>query len=116
MQLRDDLIDYINNRALINKSPFRDFETNKKRLPILLAYRFGNEVERKTIRELLFKKTLNNSDKETLSSIVSNEMVVSYLNNLNTSLLNSAKNSFEKVLANDKTKKIISLILNQIDV
>src|SRR5215213_8355129 len=116
MQIRDDLLDYVNDKDLINKIPFRDFETKKKRLPLLLAYRFGSSEERKTIERLLDKGSLNENEKNILASFISNEIVISYIADLKNKLVGAAKNHFQKVGARESTNQIISEIISQIDV
>lgn len=116
MQLRDDLLDYVNDKDLINKEPFRDFETNKKRLPIILAYRLGTQSEKELIRNLFNKEKLSDEEKSSLSSIVSNELVLAYLENLNTKLIETAKNSFEKTNSSKQVQEIVTQIFKQIDV
>jgi geranylgeranyl pyrophosphate synthase len=115
MQVRDDLLDYVNNRALINKEPFRDFETKKKRLPIIIAYRFGNKNDKETIQYLLKKEKLNEDDKIKLSSLISDDFVLGYINKLKKELLQTAISSFHKVNATKNSKVIIDQIIRQID-
>lgn len=115
MQVRDDLLDYVNNRALINKEPFRDFETKKKRLPIIIAYRFGNKNDKETIQYLLKKEKLNEDDKIKLSSLISDDFVLGYINKLKKELLQTAISSFHKVNATKNSKVIIDQIIQQID-
>lgn len=38
-QIRDDLIDYIGNEYIIGKPPYRDLLRQKKRLPLIIAYK-----------------------------------------------------------------------------
>lgn len=115
MQVRDDLLDYVNNRALINKEPFRDFETKKKRLPIIIAYRFGNKNDKEIIQYLLKKEKLNEDDKIKLSSLISDDFVLGYINKLKKELLQTALSSFHKVNATKNSKVIIDQIIQQID-
>lgn len=115
MQVRDDLLDYVNNRALINKEPFRDFETKKKRLPIIIAYRFGNKNDKETIQYLLKKEKLNEDDKIKLSSLISDDFVLGYINKLKKKLLQTAITNFHKVNAKKNTKALFDQIIKQID-
>jgi geranylgeranyl pyrophosphate synthase len=115
LQIRDDLLDYINNRDLINKEPFRDFETGKKRLPILIAYRFSSDKERNKIKELLKKGILQDEDKKFLAELINNEIVLGFIGKLKNDLLKTAQNNFNMVGANDSVKPIIEEIIQQID-
>lgn len=116
MQIRDDLLDYVNNRALINKEPFRDFETKKKRLPIIIAYRFGNESDKETIKRLFAKEILNEADKAKLSALINDEFVLGYINKLKNELLETAMVNFQKINVKKDTQIIIDQIIRQIDV
>ena len=115
MQIRDDLLDYVNDSALINKEPFRDFETKKKRLPIIIAYRFGNESNRETIKRLFTKEILSEADKATLSTLINDEFVLGYINKLKNELLETAMVNFQKINAKKDTQIIIDQIFRQID-
>jgi geranylgeranyl pyrophosphate synthase len=116
MQVRDDLLDYIDNKELINKEPFRDFETNKKRLPIIIAYRFGSDSEKNTINELLKKDDLSKEDKSTLSSLINNDFVLGYIDKLKKELLDKAMVNFKIVNATKDVEIIIDQIIQQLDV
>lgn len=116
MQVRDDLLDYIDNKELINKEPFRDFETNKKRLPIIIAYRFGSDSEKNTINELLKKDDLSKEDKSTLSSLINNDFVLGYIDKLKKELLDKAMVNFKNVNATKDVEIIIDQIIQQLDV
>ncbi len=116
MQVRDDLLDYIDNRELLNKEPFRDFETNKKRLPIIIAYRFGTDDEKKIIKDLLKKGKLTDKDKVVLTSLINNDFVLGYIDKLKNELLDNAMANFKKVNATEEVAEIISQIIKQLDV
>lgn len=116
MQVRDDLLDYVDNKDLINKEPFRDFETNKKRLPIIIAYRFGSEEEKSTINELLKKDDLSKEDKTTLSAIINNDFILGYIDKLKKELLDKAMVNFKTINATQEVEIIIDQIIQQLDV
>lgn len=116
MQVRDDLLDYIDNKELINKEPFRDFETNKKRLPIIIAYRFGSDAEKNIINELLKKDDLSKEDKSALSSLINNDFVLGYIDKLKKELLDKAMTNFKIVNATKDAEIIIDQIIQQLDV
>lgn len=116
MQVRDDLLDYIDNKELINKKPFRDFETNKKRLPIIIAYRFGSVEEKTIINELLKKGDLAKEDKTTLSSLINTDFVLGYIDKLKKELLDMAMVNFKTINAKQEVEIIIDQIIQQLDV
>jgi geranylgeranyl pyrophosphate synthase len=110
MQVRDDMIDYVNDKSLINKEPFRDFETHKKRLPIIVAYRFGQEDEKKIIRELFDKNHLTDVDKTMLASFVKTDFVLGYIGKVINELLAKAMLNIEKANIEEKSLSIIKQI------
>ena len=116
MQVRDDLLDYVDNKDLINKEPFRDFETNKKRLPIIIAYRFGSEEEKNIINELLKKGDLSKEDKTVLSAIINNDFILGYIDKLKKELLDKAMVNFKTINATQEVEIIIDQIIQQLDV
>ena len=116
MQVRDDLLDYIDNNELINKEPFRDFETNKKRLPIIIAYRFGSDDEKNTINLLLKKGDLAKEDKIILSSLINTDFVLGYIDKLKKELLDKAMVNFKTIKSTQEVEIIIDQIIQQLDV
>ena len=116
MQIRDDVLDYIDNKSLINKEPFRDFETNKKRLPIIIAYRFGQEDEKKKIKELFLKDHLTNDDKAILSSFVNTDFVLGYIDKFKNELLDKAMCNIKSINIEKKSLLLINQIIKQLDV
>lgn len=102
MQIRDDLIDYVNDNTLINKRPLRDFSSRKLRLPISLAYKFASGEERKRIEGLYNNGILNESDAKFISDMVFKEEVLIYLENVLSELKNNAQKSFCKIKTQNK--------------
>jgi geranylgeranyl pyrophosphate synthase len=116
MQVRDDVLDYIDNKDLINKEPFRDFETNKKRLPIIIAYRFGQDNEKKLIKELFEKEQLTDEDKALLSSLVNTDFVLGYIDKFKNELLLKAMSCVQRIDISDDALLIINQLIKQLDV
>ena len=114
MQLRDDIIDYINSKETINKLPFRDFEQKKKRLPLILAYKFATVNERFLIDELLKKDRLSNEERKLISDLILNKDAVVYSNNVMLKLKESLFENFNKLNTSENSKEIISEIVNNI--
>ena len=88
----------------------------KKRLPIIIAYRFGNNDDKKIIKRLLKKEFLSENDKTKLSSLINNEFVLGYINKLKNELLKTAMINFQKINANKETLIIIDQMIQQINV
>lgn len=114
MQLRDDIIDYINSRETINKLPFRDFEQKKKRLPLILAYKFATDDERTSIDELLKKDQLADDERKLISDLIFKKEAILYSKNVMLKLKESLFENFDKLNPNERSKEIISEIVNNI--
>ena len=82
MQIRDDLIDFIDDEAIIDKTPFLDIIQNKKRLPLIILYSYASIEDKKRINDIMGKSKLSADDKQLASRLLSNEFVVSYLSDL----------------------------------
>jgi octaprenyl-diphosphate synthase len=63
-QLVDDALDYGGNRARLGKNVGDDFREGKITLPVILAFRRGNEEERNFWRRVLEKGESNDQDLE----------------------------------------------------
>jgi len=116
MQIRDDVIDYIDDKSIINKEPFRDFETQKKRLPIIIAYRFGQEDEKRVIRELFSKNCLTDADRAALSALVQTDFVLGYIGKVLNELLVKAMLNIEKANIGEKTLSTIKQLMGLLNV
>jgi geranylgeranyl pyrophosphate synthase len=67
-QIRDDLIDYIDDEFTTGKPPFGDFVRRKKRLPLIIAYK---NHKNKLIKILANKNNVINCKKEIVELITS---------------------------------------------
>jgi len=114
MQLRDDIIDYINSKETINKLPFRDFEQKKKRLPLILAYKFATDDERTSINELLKKDQLEDDERKLISDLIFKKEAILYSNNVMLKLKESLFENFNKLGTSEYSENIISEIVNNI--
>lgn len=81
LQIRDDFIDYIDEESMIHKPAFGDFTRQKKRLPLILAYKYFPQKV-KTLQN----STLDRSTKCELLTLVSHPQikvdVVTIINNI----------------------------------
>ncbi|HRP91006.1 MAG TPA: polyprenyl synthetase family protein [Edaphocola sp.] len=115
MQLRDDLLDYINDVDAINKKPLRDFTTRKLRLPLFLAYKFSNDFERNRMDELYNSKIHNEEDIDFICNQVFKEEVVIYIENLLNSLKTASSKHFELIDSeNSKIKSVFYTLINNV--
>ena len=60
-QLKDDALDYIGNKNSLGKNTGNDFLEGKVTLPVILAYRRGNNKERKFFEDI-FNNRIRNKD------------------------------------------------------
>ena len=60
-QLKDDALDYIGNKNSLGKNTGNDFLEGKVTLPVILAYRRGNNEERKFFEDV-FNNRIRNKD------------------------------------------------------
>ena len=59
-QLKDDALDYIGNKNSLGKNTGNDFLEGKVTLPVILAYRRGNNKERKFFEDIFNNRIRNN--------------------------------------------------------
>jgi geranylgeranyl diphosphate synthase type II len=107
MQLRDDLLDFIDSDSTINKTPFRDVSQKKKRLPLMIAYRLADSRTRTEIAGYFEKQELSKDDKTRLSNIVLDERILLYLNRL---LSDLKKNAMEKFRDVDPPRFLVGVV------
>lgn len=69
-QMRDDLLDYIQDENITWKTPFLDFRRKKKRLPLIVGWRNATREERRKIIKLHKKEKLTDGDYMTITSIL----------------------------------------------
>ncbi len=75
-QIRDDLIDYIDDEKLIGKTPFNDFYNRKKRLPLLAAYNVAGEKGKKAIKNMLKKDQIERKEITSILHMISDSSVI----------------------------------------
>jgi geranylgeranyl pyrophosphate synthase len=107
MQIRDDTIDFIDNSLIINKSPYSDLEKKKKRLPLLLAYRKADPIQKDKLLCILEKDNLSIEEKHYVSQLVSDESVLYYIDTVIQSIKNKALQDLSRV---NKSKQFIGII------
>ena len=69
-QIRDDLIDYILDEEYTWKTPLLDFKKNKKRIPMIIAWKNATDEEKNKILKLQKKDNLEDSDYIKILSII----------------------------------------------
>jgi len=69
-QLVDDVLDYSGDESKLGKSVGDDFREGKITLPVVLAYRRGNEAEREFWRRVLQEGEIDDGDLERAISLV----------------------------------------------
>jgi geranylgeranyl pyrophosphate synthase len=92
-QVRDDLIDYLNEEPLTGKPPFVDLERKKKRLPLLIARRvYGKDVEK-----LFEKLSTNPSIRDEIIQKVTSKKVVRLIKQVQSPLASKALTAIESL-------------------
>lgn len=69
-QIRDDLIDYILDEKYTWKTPLLDFKRNKKRIPLIIAWKNATEEEKNEIVKLQKRDGLEETDYMKILSII----------------------------------------------
>jgi geranylgeranyl diphosphate synthase type I len=114
MQLRDDFLDFIDNEDLIDKTPFLDIIQNKKRLPIILSYRYASPSEKDRLISLLGKANLTSDEKSFLHELLRRDFVTSYISQLEQTLKEAALGDLEASGLCEEQKTILRIILHDI--
>lgn len=111
LQIRDDLIDYIDSEKETWKTPFLDFSRKKKRLPLLLAMRNSSKTEKLFLQSLLKKKMLSKRDKENIVQIVTKRGNVEAIKTILEELKNKAWSSIKSRQLNSSIKSVLKDVL-----
>ncbi|HHT9126708.1 MAG TPA: polyprenyl synthetase family protein [Candidatus Brocadiia bacterium] len=90
-QIRDDLIDYIYNDSLIQKGPFNDLFTKRRRLPLLVAYWEGTSLEKRQIEGILRKNKLTHKDALVITEMIVSQKVKKRILSISGKIADSAK-------------------------
>lgn len=85
-QIRDDLIDYLNDESLTGKPPFIDLARKKKRIPLLIAH----QVYGKAFKTLFDNIQSNQSIREEIIHKVTSKKVVHFIRQIQKSLAKKA--------------------------
>jgi octaprenyl-diphosphate synthase len=78
MQVRDDFLDYLNDEETIEKTPFVDIHSGKKRFPIIVAYKFCSPDDRIRLANVIGKRQLSDEEKEFVLRVVLSPRVLNY--------------------------------------
>jgi geranylgeranyl pyrophosphate synthase len=111
-QIRDDLIDYINDETLIRKSPFSDLISKRRRLPLLVAYWESSSSEKKEIDRILDKKNIMRSDILKIIDIITTNKVKNRIRNISYKLYKTAKTQLAQL---PKSEPATSLFIKLLD-
>ena len=90
-QIRDDLIDLVDDEALIGKTAFSDLRARKRRLPIIIAFQYADQGQRRTIDQMFQKKRLSRKDIDDLLTIIVTKRVMDRIRQLVDDLAGQAK-------------------------
>jgi geranylgeranyl pyrophosphate synthase len=96
-QIRDDLIDYLDNEKTIGKPPLLDLVRGKKRLPLLLAWKMGTQDDRDRLSELAGSGAPQNRDRRWLTATITTDEVVGRVRLIVDDLAMKAREQLEKL-------------------
>jgi octaprenyl-diphosphate synthase len=82
MQIRDDIVDYINDPSIINKEPLLDFKQGHKKLPLVTAYHHASKLEQQEILALLAQSDYSDEDIARIQQLILNPNALDYQANL----------------------------------
>jgi heptaprenyl diphosphate synthase len=78
IQMRDDLIDYINDSSIINKEPLLDFKHGHKKLPLVTAYHHSTILEKQEILALMQQSDYSPEDITRIQKLILNPSALAY--------------------------------------
>jgi octaprenyl-diphosphate synthase len=78
MQMRDDLVDYINDPEIINKEPLLDFKYGHKKLPLVSAYNHADKLGQQEILALLQQSDYSPEDITRIQKLILNPSALAY--------------------------------------
>lgn len=79
MQIRDDLLDFADDAALLNKEPLLDLKYGKKKVPIVFAFHHASAVNRHELARLTEQGGYNRQDMEKIRDFIFNPAAISHL-------------------------------------
>jgi geranylgeranyl pyrophosphate synthase len=107
-QIRDDLIDYMEEENLTHKTPFLDLCQRKRRLPLILAYHKSPEI----VARILRKRSMGKKDRDIVLGLIISSAVIDPIKQLVNELRSKAIQCLEDVAypgAKGLLKEIIAL-------
>ena len=94
-QIRDDYIDYIDNKTKIGKTPFTDIRNRRLKFPIILAYKYANQKDKVKLEKILGKRDLTTYDKERIVRLIFNteaiKEAIKFIKNLEADIVKNIK-------------------------
>jgi geranylgeranyl pyrophosphate synthase len=82
MQIRDDLLDYVNDANIINKEPLLDFKNSRKKVPLVVAFHHASDLEKQEILALMAQTDHSPEDITRIKQIILNPIALAYQSNL----------------------------------
>jgi geranylgeranyl pyrophosphate synthase len=111
LQIRDDVIDYLDDEKAIGKIPFSDFRLSKKKLPLVLAWNMANEKEREEIAQFLQQASeLTKEQKRRIIELITRDKVVTAIEGYMRNLKNKAERYLYK-LPQNQSRQLLHYIL-----
>jgi len=111
-QIRDDLIDYIDDESLIKKGPFSDLISKSRRLPLLVAYWEGSQSEKREIEHILDKKTMKPTDILKIIDLITSNKVKNKIKNISNELCKTARMQLARLPKNEPATSLFNQLLD----
>ena len=115
-QIRDDLIDYLQDEVATWKTPMLDFRTFKKRIPLLVAWQHATQDERKEIQRLAGKQPLDGDDILHLLSLIMKPDCLAVIEQLVRQLELEARERLESFTSGLEGKRLLDILFRMIHV
>jgi len=106
-QLADDLLVLYGKQEKIGKRVGTDLEEGNKTIPLLIAYKRGNEKQRKLIRETINKKNIPQETVQEIGEIIKETGAYDYCKNKVEKLIKEGKKEIENAEIDPKMKDFL---------
>lgn len=110
-QIRDDLIDYVNDETLIKKGPFSDIISKRRRLPLLVAYWESSSSEKRETERILDKKNMRPTDILKIINLITTNKVKNRIRNISYKLYKTAKTQLAQLPKSEPATSLFMQLL-----
>jgi geranylgeranyl pyrophosphate synthase len=107
MQMRDDVIDYIDDSSIINKEPLLDFKNGHKKLPLVAAYHHSTILEKQEILALMQQSDYSPEDITRIQQLILNPAALAYQANLSNEFIRQIDENIEALGAQSEAAETL---------